>query len=157
MEEQWRTVVVDGVVYDNYEVSNYGQVRNKRTGRILKQKDNGIGYLQVGLCKDGKRKYIYVHRSVAYTFIPNYDETKTEINHIDHNRHNNHVSNLQWCNRQFNIEYSHAKKVLCIETGVIYDSVRQAERETGLAESGISSCCQGRYKTCGGLHWEYVD
>ena len=157
MEEQWETVVYDGEVFDKYEVSNTGKVRNKKTGRILKPCDNDIGYLFVGLYKDGKRKYIYIHRSVAYVFIPNYDETKTEVNHIDHNRYNNHVENLEWCNRQFNIEYSHAKRVLCVETGVIYPSVRQAERETGLTQSGIWKCCTGKGKTCGGYHWEYVD
>ena len=160
--EQWKTVVYDGEVFEQYEVSTCGRVRSLNyngTGKTkeLKQCNKGNDYLTVGLRKDGKTKNCLVHRVVACTWIPNDDtEHKTEVNHLDHNRQNNHVENLEWCNRQFNIEYSHAKKVLCVETGVIYPSVRQAERETGLAQSGIWKCCTGKGKTCGGFHWEYV-
>ena len=49
------------------------------------------------------------------------------------------------------------KRVRCVETGVIYESMKQASEETGLAKSGISFCCKGRYKTSGGYHWEYVE
>lgn len=51
------------------------------------------------------------------------------------------------------------RKVLCVETGIVYQSVREAERELNLCHSGIARVCNGtpRYKTCGGYHWEYVD
>ena len=163
--EQWRTCVYDGEVFEQYEVSKDGRVRSlnyRGHGKVqeLKQSKNKSGYLSVILNKNGKTKLCYIHRLVAFTWIPNDDtEHKTEVNHLDHNRQNNHVENLQWCTHQYNIEYSHAKRVLCIETGKVYDSVRQVERETGLAESSISNCCNGhkKYSTCGGYHWKYVD
>lgn len=52
-----------------------------------------------------------------------------------------------------------SKRVMCIETGVIYESVRQAERMTKIQNSNISACCLGKYrhKTAGGYHWKYLD
>ena len=51
-----------------------------------------------------------------------------------------------------------SKKVLCVETGIIYNSIREAERITGVYNTNISACCLGRYKhkTAGGYHWEYI-
>ena len=89
-KEEWRQIAE----YENYEVSNLGKVRNKNTGRILKPACKG-GYLSVGLCKDSKGKTIPVHRLVALAFIEN-PENKPQVNHIDKNRSNNVVSNLEW-------------------------------------------------------------
>lgn len=52
-----------------------------------------------------------------------------------------------------------SKEVLCIETGIVYESVRQAERITGVYNTNISACCLGKYrhKTAGGYHWKYID
>ena len=89
--EDWRSVKD----YDNYEVSNLGQVRNKNTRRILKPSCKG-GYLVVGLSFNGIGKTFSVHRIVAKAFIVNPDN-KPHINHIDKNRSNNNVTNLEWC------------------------------------------------------------
>ena len=79
--EVWRDI--DG--YDGmYQVSDLGRVRSLKYGevRVLKpQKDNKGGYLRVNLHRDGKLKHFLVHRLVAQAFIPNDDETKTQINH----------------------------------------------------------------------------
>ena len=173
MEEQWRTVVYDGVVYDNYEVSNFGRVRslnyNGERGRIkvLKARDNGTGYLNVVLYKNKKPKRFYVHRLVALMFIENDDPTvKTDVNHKDENKSNNAVDNLEWCDRKYNIHHGTrtkrvskklSKRVRCIETGIIYESCHDVERKTGLSYKNISSCCNGKRKTVSGFHWEYVD
>lgn len=80
----------------NYSVSDDGQVRNDRTGKIRAQtlcKNNG--YYIVDLYKDNKRKKVPVHRLVAEAFIPNPDNKKT-VDHKDGNRTNNNVSNLRW-------------------------------------------------------------
>lgn len=56
--------------------------------------------------------------------------------------------------------FHHAsKEVLCVETGIVYESVRQAERVTGVQNTNISACCLGKYrhKTAGGYHWKYID
>ena len=51
----------------------------------------------------------------------------------------------------------HKRKIMCVETGEVYDSAFDAARETGLGRSHIVSCCTGQRKTCGGLHWEYYE
>lgn len=152
---QWRQIIIDGVEYD-YEVSNEGgHVRNSKTGNILKAQKNGDGYFQVVLCKDGKVKCFRIHRLVATVWIPNPHNYET-VDHIDHNRQNNDVSNLRWLPRSENCSNnSHAKKVYCYELDQTFDSIREAEQETGVIN--ISKACQGKYKTAGGYHWEYVD
>ena len=89
--EEW--IKVDG--WDNYEVSNLGNVRNSKTKRILKPSSKG-GYLSIGLSDNGKPKTYSVHRIVALQFLDN-PENKPHVNHIDKNRSNNNVNNLEWC------------------------------------------------------------
>lgn len=103
--EHWKDIEgYDGL----YQVSDLGRVRSKHSGewKILKCGKNNNGYLQVGLCKDRKRKCVTVHRLVAQAFIPNDDETKNEINHIDECKQNNRVSNLEYCDRSYNNSYN---------------------------------------------------
>lgn len=64
------------------------------------------GYLAVNLYKDGKCKHYYIHRLVAQTFIDNPDNFR-EVNHKDCNKHNNNVSNLEWCSRRENLQHSY--------------------------------------------------
>lgn len=111
--ERWRDV--DG--YDGaYQVSDLGRVRSKKYGRwkVLKQGRQRDGYLTVLLSKNGKRKTSKVHRLVAQAFIPNDDESKTIINHIDENKHNNQVSNLEWCDYKYNSTYNdiHHRRII---------------------------------------------
>lgn len=160
MEEQWRTVVTDnGEVWDNYEVSNYGQVRNKTTGTVLKAWIYGR-YLQIDLYKNKKKKKFLVHRLVAFAWIPNDDvENKTDVNHLDHNTLNNRVDNLEWTTHRGNIIHGRGKRVRCVETGQVWDSVSLASQETGICDVCIYHCCSGKHKTCGKqkLHFEYVE
>ena len=81
--------------FDKYEASIFGQIRNKHTKRILKAMCSG-GYMSVGLMSNGISKTNMVHRLVAQTFIDN-PENKPHINHIDKNRSNNNIDNLEWC------------------------------------------------------------
>ena len=86
MNEIWKTAVYDGIVYEGlYKVSNLGRIlsldyRNTGRAELMNPFDNGKGYLQVGLWKNGKYKTCLVHRLVAQTFLPN-PENKPCINH----------------------------------------------------------------------------
>lgn len=63
--------------------------------------------------------------------------------------------NVRWRTNVFN---ALSKKVVCIETGVVYDSITKAAISIGMADgSHISDCCKGKRKRCGGYHWEYLD
>jgi len=92
--------------YPNYSVSDYGRIRNDKTGRILKPQKNTCGYLQVDLHKNGVRKSQKVHRLVANAFIPN-PENKRTVNHIDGIKANNFVSNLEWATQSENSQHGY--------------------------------------------------
>ena len=118
MEEIWRDIIIEknGVTYDYsglYEVSNYGRVRSldrvdsnghRLKGKIKKLRVNNMGYVCVGLCKDGKVKTFSVHRLVATAFIPN-PKNLPVVNHRDENPSNNCVKNLEWCTQKYNTNY----------------------------------------------------
>jgi hypothetical protein len=123
------------------------------------------GYLKVVLSKDGKAKTYRVHRIVAEAFIEN-PNNYTEVNHIDEDKTNNCVENLEWCNREHNIEHSIKSGKFIIKMVSQYDlegnfiktykSVSEAERETGIPRTHICKCVLGRYghKTAGGYVWK---
>jgi len=87
--------------YENYSVSNFGNVKNNKTDRILKPKINKHGYKGLLLYKDGKPKDFRVHRLVALMFIEN-PYNKPYVDHIDCNKQNNNVNNLRWCTNSEN-------------------------------------------------------
>lgn len=109
-EEIWKVCNIDGEVFEDYEVSTHGRVRSLNYGghgkiQVLKQwKNPNRGYWNVTLYKNKKAKKIGVHRLVGFAFIP-LVEGKTEINHIDENPENNHVSNLEWSDRKQQINH----------------------------------------------------
>lgn len=106
--EEWRPIVgYEGL----YEVSNLGRVRSFKWGReeIRKLHITKKGYLEVGLCKEGKQKMFKVHRLVAQAFIPN-PEGLPVINHRDENPKNNKVDNLEWCTYKYNSNYGTCKE-----------------------------------------------
>ena len=98
MEEEYKKI--DG--YDNYEISNFGNVRNTDTGRILKTCKNSDGYYHLNLNKNGITKTIKIHRLIALHFIPN-PENLREIDHIDQDKVNNSISNLRWISPSNNL------------------------------------------------------
>ena len=97
-EEIWKDVPFDS----NYKVSNYGRLFSKRTNKILKGELTEKGYIRVALTEH--KRYL-VHCIVARTFIPN-PENKPQVNHIDSNRQNNNVKNLEWVTAKENIQHA---------------------------------------------------
>ena len=87
--------------FDNYEVSTFGNVRNKTTGRILKGSITNKGYYRISLNLNRKEYKHFIHRLIAIAFIEN-PENKDFIDHIDNNRINNSISNLRWATNQEN-------------------------------------------------------
>jgi hypothetical protein len=168
--EVWKNITN----YTNYEVSTFGNIRNKKTRRILKQAIMS-GYYGVGL-SNIRTKTFQVHRLVAETFIEN-PENKTHVNHKDKNKLNNNISNLEWCTpKENNIHRSLGVKqstnqILSIwkinlKTGEKiekYNSIDLASNwvfHEGLSKnihsikSSISCSIRGVYKSSFGYKWE---
>ena len=140
--------------------------------KVLKPGINTKGYLQVQLCKDEKRKLFLVHSIVAEHFIPRVNEEQDVINHIDGNKQNNNVENLEWCTQEQNVQYAiknklfdpqkcgQAKKPNNSRAVLQFDkngnfikewkSIIDAERELEYKKSHISQCCKGKIKTSHG-------
>lgn len=85
--------------YERYGVNEAGQVKNLQTGRILRPRNNGTGYQQVRLYKQGKGVNFYIHHLVARAFLPKKDGCNV-ITHLDGNPKNNRVENLEWTVRK---------------------------------------------------------
>lgn len=164
--------------YENlYQVSNTGKVRSlnyKKTGKVkrLKQHSNNGGYSIIGLWKDGKCKHYLVHRLVAMTFIPN-PNNYSEVNHIDENKTNNCVWNLEWCDSSYNANYgsrnerlskAHRKPIIMLDMNnnpiACFDSVKDANEHIGKDRNYISSiydCARGGRNTAYGYKWAYLE
>lgn len=145
-----------------YEISNTGQVRSVRTGRILKPEINNSGYCKIGLSKDGIRKKVFVHRLVGNAFIPN-PKKKPQIDHIDGNKLNNRVDNLRWVTGKENSNNPITKQKLekavqqFDKNGIVvatYPSATEVERVLGFLHSNISLACKKGVKRYG-YFWRY--
>ena len=179
MQEIWKDIyfIENGIEYDYrrlYQVSSKGRVKSlsyNHTGkeRILKAAKTKDGYLHVQLCTDKKKKWFRVNRLVAFMFIPNDDpEHKTDVNHIDENKENNLVENLEWCNRKQNCNHgtrnekiakSLSKKVIgcsLTDTKVIILQSTQQAKKFGFNQGNICECCNGRRKSHKGYRWYYL-
>lgn len=107
MKEIWKKIPNE---YGNYEISNYGNIRNNKNHCLSKRKQNS-GYLLVHLYKNGKRKAMTVHRLTAIVFINN-PRNKKYINHINANKIDNRIENLEWCTASENMQHA-SKNGLC--------------------------------------------
>lgn len=91
--------------FDNYSVSDQGNVKNNKTNKLI-VKDDNKGYLRVNLWIRGRCYHKSIHRLVAEAFIPNPDN-KPQVNHIDGNKKNNAASNLEWSTISENQQHSY--------------------------------------------------
>ena len=137
-------------IQTDYLITEEGDVYSTKYGKLKKRKlqtDNN-GYKNITLWNNGKNVFQRVHRLVAETYIPNPDNFP-QVNHIDEDKTNNNVSNLEWCSSQYNNEYSKAKSY-------IVENVRTGERQTvynlaafcrqlGLSRGSLNHTLTGRY------------
>lgn len=165
MEEIWKPAV--GL--ENYfMVSSYGRVIS--LGRKFVGANRFIGHMKnTGyMCVCVGRKEYFIHRMVAQAFIPN-PENKKEVNHIDGNKSNNNINNLEWCTRAENAKHMYyagladgkncskhlRKPIICIETGEVFESARDCARKIGAAHQNVSfAVATGR--RCRGKHFNFL-
>ena len=167
-----------------YEVNTEGIVRKIENKFYPKYQKDPDGYLRCSL-SDGKghKKKYFVHRIVAMTFSPNPDN-KPEINHINSIRDDNRAENLEWVTRSENMKHAYRDgrqqecrdkaresllkyavqtlkmpvRQLTLDGKEIgrYESIAEAERQTGINHRNISCVCRGIQRTAGGYRWERI-
>lgn len=175
--EIWKPVPVKEYSKD-YKVSNFGRVLSlnyRHTGRskVMSPVDDKGGYLKVCLSKNKKTKNFSVHRLVAEAFLPNLLDLP-QVNHIDENKENNRVENLEWVDHKENCNHGTrnkrvaekntngkcSKPVLQLTlTGEIireWPSTAEAGRN-GFSQGNIVKCCIGERKTHQGFRWKYKE
>lgn len=172
LQETWKDIKnFEGL----YQVSNLGRVKSLarkagfiiRKEHIIKSSVKENGYLKVNLYKDNKCINKNVHRLVAEAFIPNPNNYPC-INHIDYNKANNIVDNIEWCSYAHNNKYSNCQIKAGKSTripilqytkdGVFikeWASATEASKILKLLNSPITACCKGRAKTAYGYVWKY--
>ena len=166
--------------FDFIEGSNLGRVRTVDRvvktkngmrlikGRILKQQLDRCGYLVLGFSVNGKKFNRKVHRIIAQTFLPNPDNLP-QVNHINCNRTENNVDNLEWCTPQYNMQYKEKYGTSSAEAAEAlgrplfsvnlttlevsrFCSQLEAGRELGIGHQNISAVIKEKRKTAGG-YW----
>ena len=181
MIEEWRTLKYGNEIFKQYEVSNLGRIRNASTQKIKAIYCGSRGYMRCSIYigrheGKAKQKCIRVHRAVAFTFLKPIPG-KNVVNHIDGNKLNNCVDNLEWVTGREN--YYHALDVLHIrelyrdtmcktfskeirqltksyDLVATWTSTREVERALGYAHENVAACARGVRPSAYGYLWEYV-
>ena len=182
MQEIWKDIPN---YFDKYQISNFGNVKSTnykstKKERIMKPTINSSGYYKIELYKNGKSNIYYVHRLVALVFIPN-PENKTQINHIDGNKTNNNVSNLEWVSVSENQIHAinlnlrerspmtgrtgkqnpNSKKILQYDMAgnfiAEWNGIAEAARQINGKACSISNNLSKRTKSSYGYIWKYAD
>ena len=174
LQEEWKDILgFEG----RYQISNLGRVKSLVSERILKECQSSNGYMRVCLCGADGHKNMSVHRMVADAFISNPNDLP-QVNHIDENKQNNRVDNLEWVTSKQNINHGTSlarrsyhqrytqsgKKVVHqydMEGNLIgtFISIREAARHYGIDRTGIQHCCTNKkgFKTYKGYKWKFEE
>ena len=163
----WKKFIYEGQETD-YSVSTEGEVRKDTTNYILSQSSQQ-DYKFVGLIINGRQKRMRVHRMVALAFIDNPDN-KPYVNHINGNRSDNNVENLEWVTPSENTQHavdtglfksSRARAVVQYnlngEQMATFESASEAARQTGGSQSKITMCCRRQRDSANDYQWRYYD
>lgn len=153
----------------HYFISENGELYNSKTKKYQKGHINSAGYKIYYFNFNGVKKNLYAHRMVAETYIPNNNPNKDCINHIDGNKLNNNVNNLEWVTRAENNRHAattklndKTKTVYCFDKNknlvATYESLNSAAKLTGFAINSIADCAISEKKvlTCG-FFWSYIN
>lgn len=157
-----------------YLIYDDGKVWSIKRNKFISQEVMNTGYIRVSLYKNKKIYHKFVHRLVAEAFIPN-PGSLPQVNHKDENKQNNCLDNLEWMSALENTNYGsglkrRVKKQINNEKrsrAVIqydsnfneinrYPSIKEAERQTGYANTNIGLACRELYRTVGGYYWRYT-
>lgn len=170
--EQWKEVTNN----PNYLVSNLGRVRRRGSNKDKAVRDKN-GYLITDLYMNGKRTTERINRLVASAFVDNPDN-KSDVDHLDENKHNNNANNLEWVTHSENIKRAwksgamHAsygmrghsnpnggrksKPFKIVETGAVFSTLKECEEKINGNNRHINDCLKGRQQTHRGYHFEYI-
>lgn len=187
MEEMWKDVKgFEGI----YQISNLGRLKVlkrkifnekyfgnvkwvEKKEKIMKPSNDTKGYLHTVLTdNNGNKKAVKIHRLVAQAFIPN-PQNKPQINHIDGNKENNNVNNLEWCTNDYNIKHSwkiglRSKKTYTnimkkinqydLEGNFIkqWNCAKDIEQQLGISINMIRRCCKGERNKTHNYIWKYL-
>lgn len=178
MEEIWKDIEITSPIY---QISSLGRVRLKGKEQPIKAMRNRDGYLRIRIPINGKRITKSLHRIVAITFIPN-PENKPYVNHIDGNKHNNFLINLEWCTGSENMKHAYAiglqkvsekQKIATAIHAILnyskpvlqfdlngkfisrHHSATEAARSVNGHQSNISSACRGELNRAYKSIWRY--
>lgn len=155
--------------FEDYMVSNFGNIiKNVNSNYfLLNPKIDSSGYKRVTLTKNNNKYNRQVHRLVMLSFYPCENSDELLVNHKDENPSNNNLENLEWCTHLYNVHYGtgiermkanqHCKKVICLETNIIYYSISEASRKTGINIGALSDCCHGKIKSINGQKWKFYE
>ena len=152
----------------HYQVSSIGNVKNIRTNSPLKKCKENSGYYVVYLSKVGKSKRFFIHRLIAESFVEN-KENKPFVNHIDGNKENNDISNLEWVTTAENNSHSVRTGlndcrcgIALLENGeekIRFNSITEAAKYFGVGKTTIFSqlrYCKHKYKKTKDIKWVII-
>lgn len=153
-----------------YLITSDGKIINKTTNREKKPFVSNSGYKRVTLWFDGKQKKMSVHRLVAMMYIPN-PNNLSQVNHIDGDKKNNNVNNLEWCDQRHNTKEAYKLKLINPKTTKVnqydlkgnfiktWDSIKEVCEKLKLNHGNICTICGGKTdrKQTGGYIWKYKE